>query len=517
MSSSRRLAGAVACLAGCWTLVAAQPQPPVLAPATRGQPVFVQDMVEAARTAARANRNREAADLFARAMAAEPQRRRELLQEYADQLNYSQRSAQALPLFEEALQAPRSPEEELRLLKGLGLALLWTDRPTGARPVFERLVREQPDDLDASRNLGRALSWSGRQREAVAHLQAHVRAHPGDDEARVILAQAQAWMGRPDEAGRTLAGLTAPRDDARRLAADMERWRAPRTVLDTQRSSQSDDLDIRSWRMGHAIAFAQGRGTAGIRLDRIAYDREDGSDSARATRPMATGRYRFGDAFELNAEAGREHIAPREGTARDRMVYATWLTWWPNDLLRFDLSASRGTFDNLQSLRMGLTSSPRGLSLDFTPTERQRYTARLEHANYSDGNTRRWAQFETEYRWRTHPDAWVGLRHTRFEFARELNNGYFNPLTFNSTQLTLRTLWRPDGADGRWDLAGYAAFGRERAQPGGGKPASDVSLRLGYRIDAATRLEVRAQHFTSRTAGSGFARTIFGASVDRSW
>jgi tetratricopeptide (TPR) repeat protein len=517
MSSTRRLAGVVACLAGCWTLAAAQAPTAAPAPAAGQPPASTQALVDAARAAARADRNREAADLFGRAIAASPPHRRELLPEYADQLNYSGQSARAVPLFEEALAAPRSRQEELQSLRGLGLALLWTDRPTRARAVFERFLREQPDDLDASRNLARALSWSGRQREAIAHLRGHRRAQPEDGEAGVILAQAQAWLGRPDESARTLAQLPQPRDDARRLAADLERWRAPHTTADAQRSTQTDHLNIRSGRVGHAVGFGEGRGTAGLRLDRVDYDREDGSDSARVTRPMVTGRYRISDAVEVNAEAGTERVQPRGGPTTDTTVYATWFTWWPNDLVRLDLSASRASFDNLQSLRLGLAASPRGLSMDVTPTERQRYTVRLEQASYSDGNNRRWAQLETEYRWRTHPDAWLGLRHTRFEFDRELNNGYFNPSSFRSTQLTWRTLWRPDGPEGRWDVAGYVAFGREHAQPGGSKPATDVSLRAGYRLDAATRLEARAQHFTSRTAGSGFARTIFGAALERSW
>jgi len=472
-------------------------------------------LIEAARAAARGDRNREAADLLARAMAQAPGQRRELLQEYADQLNYSGRSAQAVPLYREGLQAPRSAAERLRLLKGLGLALLWTDRPSGARPVFEELLRAQPDDRDTARNLGRALSWSGRQREAAAHLQQLVQAHPQDEEARVILAQALAWMGRPDQARAALAGAAG--GEARKLTRSLDRGQAPRSVAEVLDSSQSDQLEIRSVRAGHAISFAEGRGTAGVRLDRIEYQREDGSDSARVTRPMAHGRYRFSDALEINAEAGQERIRARDGVAHDPTVYASWLTWWPNDLWRFDASTNRVTFDNLQSLRLGITARQHGLSADFTPTERQRYTVRLARATYSDGNARRDAQVETEYRWRTHPDAWIGLRHTRFEFDRQLDHGYFNPLSFEVTQVTLRASWRPDGPDGRWDVAAGMAVGREHARPDGSKPARDGSVRVGWRVDMQTRLEARVQRFSSLASSGGFARTTVGVNLDRTW
>lgn len=508
-----RLVALGAAAAGAWSL----PASAQLAAPPQATASSVQSTIAAARAAARADRNREAADLFARALAQAPERRRELLQEYADQLNYSGRSRAAIPLYREALQAPHSGEERLRLLKGLGLAYLWTDQPSLARPVFETLVREQPDDGDASRNLGRALSWSGRQREAVAHLQRHLAAHPGDDEARVIMAQAQAWLGRPDSAATTLAQLRAPRADAQKLAADLDRARAPHTIADVQRSTQSDHLDIRAERLGQTASFAQGRGTAGVRIDHIAYDQQDGGDSARVDRPMLLGRYRFSDAAELNAEIGQERIRPLTGPDHSPTVYASWLTLWPNDLWRVDLSTNRNTFDNLKSLRLGITARQVGWSTDFTPTERQRYTVRLEHADYSDGNTRRNAQFEAEYRWRTHPDAWFGVRHTRIAFARQLDNGYFNPLDFESTQATARIAWRPDGDDGRWDVAATAAIGREHANPDGSKPAHDASLRVGWRVDPRTRVEARAQRFSSLTTSSGFARTTFGLSLDRSW
>lgn len=477
--------------------------------------VMPASLLDAARAAARADRNREAADLFARAIAQAPHRRPELLQEYADQLNYSGRSAQAVPLFREALQAPGSREERLRLLKGLGLALLWSDQPGRARPVFEELVREQRDDRDAARNLGRALSWSGRQREAVAHLELLLRADPGDLEARVMMAQAQAWMGRPDRARESLA--TVDSAAARQLALELDRNEAPRSAAEVQRSSQSDQLAIRSARAGHAIAFDRGRGTAGVRLDRIEYEREDGSDSATVMRPMAHGRYRFGDALELNGELGQERIRTRGGPAHDLTVYSSWLTWWPSDLWRFDASANRGTFDNLQSLRLGITARQHGLSADFTPTERQRYTLRLARAAYSDGNARRDAQVEAEYRWRTHPDAWVGVRHTRFDFDRQLDHGYFNPLSFEATQVTLRAAWRPDGPQGRWDITAAVAAGREHARPDGSKPARDGSLRLGRRVDVNTRLEARVQRFSSLASSGGFARTTVGVSLERTW
>lgn len=490
-------------------------------PATRQVPPdgrSADELVAAARQAARADRNREAADLFARAIERAPQRRSELLREYADQLTYAGQAGAAVPLYRELLAAEKSQEERLRILGGLGLALLWSDRPSEARPVYQELVRDQPDNRDAARNLGRALSWSGRQREAARHLRALLLAHPDDNEARVLLAQAQAWMGRPDLAQHSLTGAAMERDDARRLQAQLQRSTAPRTRLDLVRSTQSDDLDIHGTRLNQEFSFNEGLGTAGLRVEHLNFMRRDGTDDATLNRPLLHGRYRLGDAFEVNAELGPERVQPRDSPATEHMVYSGWLTWWPDDVLRFDLSTNRSSFDNLKSLRLGLLARQYALSTDVTPDERQRYRARVEYGDYSDSNRRWAAQLEGEYRWRTHPDVWVGLRHYRFEFSQQLDNGYFNPKTFDATHFTVRLGWRPGGDSGRWDIAAAAALGREHAVPDGSKPAYDLSLQAGWRIDSRTRLEARAQRFSSRTTGlSGFARNSIGLSLERTW
>ena len=249
----------------------------------------IDQLLQAARQAARADRNREAADLFALAIARAPQRRREVLREYADQLTYSDRAAAAVPLYRELLVPEPPRDERLRILSSLGLALLWSDRPSEARPVYQELVREQPDNRDAARNLGRAISWSGRQREAAGYLEALLRAHPDDDEARVMLAQARAWMGRNDLARRELSGPAGQRDDARRLQADLKRATDPRTRLEVQRSTQSDDLDITGTRVKQEFSFNEGLGTGELRIERLKFTRQDGTDDATVVRPFLHG------------------------------------------------------------------------------------------------------------------------------------------------------------------------------------------------------------------------------------
>lgn len=129
-------------------------------------PVWAQsadEVVEQARQAASANDNREAARLFERAISLAPERRRELLLEYADQVSYSGRPAEAVPLYRE-------------LLSDSGL-----DTGTRAR---------------AERGLAFSLLWGSRFQEAVAAWQARLRADPNNDEARKALSDALVGAAR---------------------------------------------------------------------------------------------------------------------------------------------------------------------------------------------------------------------------------------------------------------------------------------------------------------------------------
>lgn len=476
-------------------------------------------LVEQARAAAREDRNRESADLFALAIRRDPLSRSGLLLEYADQLTYSSRARQAVPLYLEVLDAEPGVERRDQALRGLGLAQLWSDRPGAARRTYGMLLDRHPDDQDARRNLAQALSWSGRQREAAKVLEALLRDHPDDRRARVQLAQAQAWMGRSEVARATLA--TVPEDAAESTLAlrrDLARSAASRTRLDLQQSTQSDDLDIGVTRLTHEVPIQGGRGLAGLELARLRYDDQNSASAARVTRPTLFGRYRFSDAWELNGQLGNEAIDSSDGTTRDRLVYATWLTWWPNDVVRLDLSANRNTLDNLQSLRLGLTATQFALSMDLTPNERVRFNARVEQARFSDGNRRRAAQVAGEYRLHQRSDTWVGLRHARMTFSQQVDSGYFNPRELDNSQLTLRTGLRSRSVAPTWDVSASAAFGRERADPGGSRPTVDVGVRAGWALDANTRLEARLQRASSRTADlSGFERTTAGLTLERYW
>ncbi|MEE1658240.1 tetratricopeptide repeat protein [Microvirga sp. CF3062] len=120
--------------------------------------------VGAARQAAERTRNADAASFFRRAIETAPQRRQELLPEYADQTAYSGNPAGAVPLYREALRDGQRPEaERRRVRRGLAFALLWSNQFREAIAAWQPLFRENPLDEEARKAFSDALVGAARQ------------------------------------------------------------------------------------------------------------------------------------------------------------------------------------------------------------------------------------------------------------------------------------------------------------------------------------------------------------------
>lgn len=473
-------------------------------------------LVQQARAAASADRNRESADLFERALAAEPARRAELLREFADQLTYSGQARRAVPLYRERLREPLPPGERLLALKGLGLALLWSDQPGPAAEVYSEILSVAPDDGDARRNHARALAWSGRPRAAAAALESWLAQQPQDADAARLSAEFLGWTG---QTGRALALLPAGTGET---ATDALRRRlliatAPTTTLEAARSRQSDDLEIAQVAVEHQHPLDSGRAMAGLRLERLRFEPEDRSGAVTVDRPMLLGRLRFNPDWEMNARVGSDRTRVAGGRRYNGPVYSTWVTWWPSDRWRLDASAGRSPFDSLRALELGLSARTYAISADVTPNERWRGGVRYERAAVSDGNRRDRVDARAETRLSLALGAWAGMRWTGIRFDELLDNGYFNPRRLSAPQLTLRV--SPRARDDRpWDFAVDAAWGREFADPGGSKPSWELGVTSGLRLDDDWRLQLGWRRFSTRTSGlSGFERTTAALSLQRRW
>jgi tetratricopeptide (TPR) repeat protein len=466
--------------------------------------------VQLAREAARADRHLEAIAAFGRAVQAAPQRRQEWLQEWADQHTWAGRLDEAIGLYREA-EANEDPAARIRARLGMARALSWAGRHRLAVAQYESVLREQPSDQEARRGLGRVLSWLGRHREAASVMRQFLQDHPQDREATLILAESLSWMGRGDRALPVLrAQVAADAGDLRaaKLLKQLERDMRPQTALDYRDFNQSDGLTIRDVSLAAMQSLADGRGSFGARLGATRFVPPGGTaNTIEVVRPGLQGRWRLNDAFEWNGRVGVDLINTAHNTSdASRLVHDTYLTWWPNDLLRFDLSSARRLFDSEFAVRNGLTITQTQFSVDLLPDDLTRYSLRTVDSRVSDGNRGNGWQFVAERRVWNEPRIHLGVRHNRFGFSQPGQTGYFNPEDYRSNEVTLQASgWLAQGL--RWQVAG--ATGQENVRPGDERPIRSASVRLTWEATANLSVEAAYDHSTSRTlATGGFSREI---------
>jgi tetratricopeptide (TPR) repeat protein len=520
--------------------------------------VPVADRIEAARTAARENRNADAARLFGEALAVAPERRRELLLEYAEQLTWSGRAADAVPLFGEVLGwASAAAERRARL--GLALALSWSDRLPEARREYERLLERDPEDrearlgrgrllswtgrlgaareeyervlaadpqnLEARRSLAQVQSWRGRHTDALDRLEAVLREAPDDAESLLILAQVHDARGRSDLASHTVERLLSLRPDhARALAFRRQLARAsrPATRVELQRSTQTDELTITRLSLAQVAPLSGGRTTVELRYQQFGYDPVEALPQVDVRRPGLFLRQRLGDRIELNAGASLDVIEPSAARARSTpLTWDAWLALWPADGVRVDVSSARATFDNIRSLTTPVVATSFGSSVELTPDELIRVSGRASLGVFSDGNRRLFGQAELERRVWSSPNVLVGARATALRFHERLESGYFNPDRYASAAVTGRAWhgWRQR----TWVNIG-TSIGRESSSPGGARPAWSADARLNHWLTERLELEARYDHFSSRQffavdqpTGGGWARRTASMAVRVIW
>ncbi len=196
-------------------------------------------------------------------------------------------------------------------------------------------------------------------------------------------------------------------------------------------------------------------------------------------------------------------------------THDSYLTLFPNDLWRIDIGSSRFTLDNITSLNLGIVVNSYGGSVDFWPTGDTKLTARGAYANYSDGNERWWVQGEAQQRLLRGPDIWVGARITGYDFAEQLNNGYFNP---DSLQAYEATFQMAGVAFGETSYEVNATAGYENPEPDDGKFIWSAGVKLSHSITDHVDIEATASHTSSALASrSGFDRTTIGIGLGIQW
>ena len=524
------------------------------------QQIFAQEdnierTITAAREAAKNNRNAETRELFQKVIAQAPSKRKELLRDLADQMTYSGQSSEAVPLYKELLARNEfNSDEERRIKLGLALALSWSDQLEESVSVYNslieknqhdteallgkarvlswmdklgdskseylRILRQNPANSEAEKNIARIESWRGRQRKSVALLTDYLNRNSEDSEAKLQLAQVQDWRGRADLARRTLQDVLAQdrnNGEAQKRLKEISFRGRSSTRADFQFSTQSDGLEIYRQSIEQNFYFNDLRTAVGPRYERYYFNSENDNDDVTVNRVGFYSRHRINDWSETNGYVFLDSIrAKNAGIKHNFVTFDTWTTFWLSDMFRLDAGANRGTFDNTTSLKQKITVTAVNASLDFTPTEKTRFTARANYGFISDKNRRKFWQIEGERRVWNSPRILLGGRYTGMSFARaEFNNGYFNPKFYQSLVATGH-IW--GDIKKRFYYGFNGSYGFEFIKPGENKPLYSVGTKINYLINKHWELEARIDRFSSRQASSsGFARTTTGFAVRYVW
>jgi tetratricopeptide (TPR) repeat protein len=509
-------------------------------------------LVTAARQAASDDRNAESAALFARAIAVDPSRRMEILREYAEQLTYSGRAADAIPIYQELIATPGlDKQERQRALLGLALALSWINQLEESLAIYEQALREDPGSLDARKGRARVLGWQGNQYQSLTQFEQVLEQAPNDAEAirgaaqaeshlgrhrdalarlqpllaagrdpaaLAIAARASYYMGRPDQAKtyaqKTLA-LQPGNMPARETMVDLERDRRPVTKIEGTRSTQNDGLEIVSTNIRHSFDFNDGLTTIGVQHKLSLFDSEDYDDTTINGLGLAL-RHRLSNEVEINGALMLNRVSG-DGDPEWEPTWDAWITFWPNDYFRVDASASRVYFDDVRSIAKNIRMDVYGLAVDYTPFHAFKLSLRGSYGWLTDGNERLFAQAEAETRLNASPEWYAGLRYTHFDFTRPaLDHGYFNPDWMHSVEATMRLKAR---------VAPYWTFslggsGGYEWQPDERKPIWSVMFAAMFEPspDFALSFEVRHQDMSMAGGGSdGFSRTTIGGGLTLRW
>lgn len=184
-------------------------------------------LVVSGREAAGIDQNAKAAALLGDAIKLLPERRMDILKEYADKLTFADQPRLAIPLYRELLLQSNTQAKHKDYSLALATALAWDKQLDAALDVYQRLVAAEPGDLVARTGAGLMLSWMGRRAEARDEYQEVLQIDPINAQAMRGLAQLEDWDGRHLVAQALLRRRLQqePSDmDARRMLAQSLVW-----------------------------------------------------------------------------------------------------------------------------------------------------------------------------------------------------------------------------------------------------------------------------------------------------
>lgn len=436
---------------------------------------------------------------------------------------------------------PEDPEVAL----GLARALSWQGELDRSVCLYRRYLKKHPENALAWLEYSRVELWRGNHSAAFAAL-ANYRTRFGDtEEYRAQKARVMARAGwakrsltlvspllktnpddfnlnvtrtlalkagrRPAEAKASLSILKKLRPKSKDTAGIEKFVLTPlRSHLDLNWNIYSDSDHIRiirtelqgTWVLQPATRLSVGTGYEDLRV-------KEGSGLAPIKGGARIGdedlwagiRHRFSPAWSADGRAGVGRI---EG-ASQFLLYRAGLDFQPTDLLSFRLENRRELFSaSPRSVSLGIKRTATQLQSQWRPNLRYTLVWSADYSTFSDGN-RRWEVMVAPRRTVLRTQNFnldLGLLGWWFGFAKDLNNGYYNPSAYQRYAVTGIGYWKLSENDG---ISLYTALGVQKDNTMGSfQDGEDVAVQGIFGIFRDWELKARIGYTNRRQVSGAF-------------
>jgi tetratricopeptide (TPR) repeat protein len=402
---------------------------------------------------------------------------------------------------------------------GLAVNLTSAGKLEEALLELDRLLEQDPNDQEALTQRGLVRLWSGKHKLAEADLKRMLAAKPEDPEVHLGLSQVYFQTGRVRPAFKevdTALKLNPEYEEAKRYREEIEESLRPYVVISPARIRE-DNIGNRSFIHEAGYSFFPEPGSrADVELSWIDA-RSDGDITADSFRLRTNVESRLTDHFGLSANVSLVNLE-RETEGDQHILPGIFFNFFP----RLDLTVSAGFQRDVLEHTAELinndirTGSFLGrINYQFLPG--YFFFTGYEFADYSDGNIKQRVISGLQKQILSgNPRFSIGYSFEFLAFARDLNNGYFDPSNYLAH--TGNVYLASDFFDERIFFSLFAYFGAART---GGQP--DVVAEFDNIWGGTAVLQVkllkdllfegRLDHFKSATTTAfvpGFRETIFG-------
>jgi Tfp pilus assembly protein PilF len=406
--------------------------------------------------------------------------------------------------------------EDARVLLGLARVLSWQGRYAEAEAIYVEMQDKKIEPILAHLGRARIRGWQGRFDEASRFYHDVLRASPGSLEARLGMVRIRHWEGLNRSAREQIDNIVldhAENREARELQREIHRALRPRGSADAYRFSDNDGnrVDVGSIATTFMaepqtpIRIALTRHAAEFRCeerefcDEVAPPADPFSEVAsdEATTLVAGLTSLVIRSLTFHARVGMVRQEDLGGESRTFGIGGGFIRWnvGPRLALRGSL-AREALLDTAVLIDRGIRVDTADALIEYRFHRSWMLYGSAGLGSYSDGNARQTAGIALGWTVRpSHPGVSTLLDIQYRSFNEDKNNGYFDPLRYDSELLTVaiwddyrnrRIFWRIEGTIG---LQSFDTDAGASLEAGTDDTVQAVHARFGLTLGERATLE----------------------------